>query len=386
MDTFLSSSDDSGQNSPQASSSPPFWAIAVTATVVVIALRIHLFLYGQRDNKSAEKADLPKPSEIVSLRIYPIKSCRGIEIKSCKVLKTGLELDRNWMFVDADSKEFLTIRSDPSMTLIDTTLSSDGNKDSQDWTTLTIAVHGTDARISIPCHPSGEWLTQNCTLQDVSIWGDQTDGWKYSDEINNIFTQFFNKDVWLIYKGPTPRLANGNADESLYGKKEAHFFADVMSLQVASQASMDDLNRRLKGKGQDGDLTVERFRPNIIIKGNEPWEEDRWKRVQIVTAENENANSDEEKKSGTPLDVLARCARCQVPNVNPDTAAKHKHEPWDTLMKFRRVDTGGVAKYKPCFGMLCMPVQEGWVSVGSELQVLETTEKHLYNTARFAEL
>lgn len=50
------------------------------------------------------------------------------------------------------------------------------------------------------------------------------------------------------------------------------------------------------------------------------------------------------------LDVVARCARCQVPNVDPETADKDEHEPWDTLVSYRRIDEG--MKWKPCFGML----------------------------------
>jgi len=49
-------------------------------------------------NKLGKKQDqkLPQPSEIVSLRIYPIKSCRGIIVNDAKLLRSGLELDRNW--------------------------------------------------------------------------------------------------------------------------------------------------------------------------------------------------------------------------------------------------------------------------------------------------
>lgn len=55
-------------------------------------------------------------------------------------------------------------------------------------------------------------------------------------------------------------------------------------------------------------------------------------------------------------------------------------------MKFRRVDKGGPAKYKPCFGMLCVPKATGQVRVGSTLEVLELTDKHLYNEAKFKDL
>ena len=75
-----------------------------------------------------------------------------------------------------------------------------------------------------------------------------------------------------------------------------------------------------------------------------------------------------------------------MPNVNPETADKNAKEPWNSLMKFRRIDTGGVAKYKPCFGMLAIPKDQGLVEVGGVLEVVETTEKHLYNTAKFEDL
>lgn len=112
-----------------------------------------------------------------------------------------------------------------------------------------------------------------------------------------------------------------------------------------------------------------------------PWEEDTWKRIRITTS-----MPAKEAIYKMDLDVVARCARCQVPNVNPDTAEKHPKQPWDMLMKFRRVDKGGPAKYKPCFGMLCVAKNEGVVQVGAKLEVLETTDKHLYNTTPFKDL
>lgn len=328
--------------------------------------------------KPARDPNLPELSEVVSLRIYPIKSCRGIEITDTRLKKTGLDLDRNWMFIDAKTREFLTIRSDPSMTLIDTGLSA--SQPNSRWDQLNIGIHDTDEHITIPCYPTQEWLSENTKLTTVEIWGAKTDGWEYSAEINAMFSRYFSKEVALVFKGPEPRMSGGNANPELYGKEVPHHFADVMSLQVASESSLRDLNERLRKNGQD-ELTIERFRPNIIIKGGEPWEEDRWKRVRINTIDH-----DREMLWRVELDVVARCARCQVPNVNPDTAEKHAHEPWDTLMKFRRVDKGGVAKYKPCFGMLCLPKNEGDIKVGSTFEVLEVTDNHLYCERKFEDL
>jgi uncharacterized protein YcbX len=324
---------------------------------------------------------LPPPTQIVSMRVYPIKSCRGIEVDETRLRKTGLLLDRNWMFISKPDRKFMTIRSNPKMTLIDTNIVE---KDKQ--THLEISVHGSpaDSRVTIPAFPTKEWLASNTTLTTVEIWEEPTDAYEYSPSINAIFTKFFNQDVALVYKGPQPRNINVNGRAELYGRAQEHHFADVMSLQIASEASLKDLNSRLEKSPNASDaLTIERFRPNIIVRGRDdhPWEEDTWKRVRITTN-----LPDREMLFKLDLDVVARCARCQVPNVNPDTAEKHAKEPWTELMKFRRVDEGGPAKYKPCFGMLCVPKNEGIVMVGSTLEVLETTDKHLYNTAPFKDL
>lgn len=351
----------------------------VTAVIMgVVSLWFYANYVFDEDAARAKTARKPAVStEIVSLRIYPIKSCRGIEVQSIRLHKTGLDLDRNWMFVDAKSRQFLTIRSDPTMTLIDTGLSGDNRGK---WTTLHVGIHDTENHVDVPCYPTSEWLEANTKLTKVEIWGEDTDAWEYNDDINSIFSEFFKKPVALVYKGPTPRIARGNASPELYGKEQEHHFADLMSLQVASEASLADLNSRLEAAGHD-QLTIERFRPNVIVKGTKPWDEDSWKKVRISTTDHER-----EALWRVHLDVLCHCARCQVPNVNPDTAEKHAHEPWDTLMKFRRIDQGGVAKYKPCFGMLCIPTSDGPVAVGGMLDVLERTDKHLYNTSKFEDL
>jgi uncharacterized protein YcbX len=309
-------------------------------------------------------------SEIVELRIYPIKSCRGIKVDRTALTRQGLDLDRRWMFVDEKKHEFITIRQKSQMTLIDTAISAD----SQD---LTISIRNTDKSVKVPARPTAQWLEANTKLQQVEIWGHQTDGYKYSDEINSVFTEFFGEKVSLVYKGPTPRICGGNGAAQFLGREESVNFPDVLPIQIASQSSLQELNSRLTKKGQDA-LTVERFRPNIIIKGDVPWSEDSWKIVRINGSSSFLGSIVGGNRDALDIDVVARCARCQVPNVDPDTGVKHKKEPWDTLMSYRRVDEG--MKYKPCFGMLCCPRNEGEIAVGMRFEVLETTDKHFYRT------
>ncbi|KAL2416713.1 hypothetical protein ABEF95_000405 [Exophiala dermatitidis] len=308
-------------------------------------------------------------SEITDLRIYPIKSCRGISVKSAKLTREGLELDRRWMFID-NSHKFITIRSKPQMTLINTSI---------DYETDSLVIQigdDRDKQVKVPIHPTQPWLEANTNLVSVDIWEYITDAYAYaSPEIKGLFSDFFGEPVDLVVKGPEPRICRGNGDPSILGRAEKINFPDMLPVQIASESSLKELNGRLKELGKK-EITIERFRPNIIIKGGEPWSEDSWKTVRIngdnslltsITGGNRNA---------IDLDVAARCARCTVPNVDPDTAEKDPHQPWDVLVSYRRVDPG--IKYKPCFGMLCCPRNEGNIEVGMRFEVTDVTKDHRF--------
>ncbi|KAL4810854.1 hypothetical protein BDV18DRAFT_128112 [Aspergillus unguis] len=336
-----------------------------------------------RSNSGISKSS-QKPSEILSLRVYPIKSCRGFETTSAKQCMTGLDLDRRWMLVDAATHVFLTIRQIPEMTLINTGVSEDGES-----LLLSVAGSGSEkgdeGRIAIPSHPDTAWLEENTTLaHDIKIWDTTTDGYVYNASVgvNQLFSKFLNRPVVLVYKGPTPRVLQGNGDPRVLGRVQNTNFPDVLPVLVASQASINELNTRLRSQGHE-EITIERFRPNIIIRGHEggAWIEDSWKTVRI--SDPHNPPVDEvalEKGDGAgeaiTYDIVARCGRCQVPNVDPVTAEKHRTQPWDTMMKYRRVDSG--LKYKPCFGMLGVPRMEGSIKVGMRFEVLEETTEHHY--------
>ncbi|KAJ5935194.1 hypothetical protein N7466_004741 [Penicillium verhagenii] len=322
-------------------------------------------------------------SEIVSLRMYPIKSCRGFEVHSTTLKEHGLDLDRRWMLVDATTNEFLTIRQIPNMTRINTGLSEDGKDlivtipSPESPTQQTNTDPNTAKTIRIPAHPTQEWLKTHTTIAPVKIWDNDTDGYIYNEEINAPFTAFMGRPVALVYKGPTPRVLKGNGAPKLLGRVQTTGFPDVFPILIASEASLAELNTRLSLKGVDP-ITVERFRPNIVVRGETAWSEDSWKLVRITAGNGSNASNKAMAQAPLDLDIVARCARCQVPNVDPDSANKHKKQPWDTLVSYRRVDEG--IKYKPCFGMLSAPRNEGIVEVGMRLEVLEETTEHRYIT------
>lgn len=296
-------------------------------------------------------------------------------------------------------RRFITIRDISELTLIDTAFaaasetspSAPSPSGTGDAENLVISIINTDKRVTVPARPTRVWLKENTDLLEVNIWEYDSDGYVYRDEINNVFTDFFKTPVKLVYKGPTPRILRGNGAPDVLGREESTNFPDVLPLQVANEASIRELNSRLREKGHS-EITIERFRPNIIVRGAttlssleddqapKAWSADYWKTVRILNHTGENKTGITGLlgvgDKGLEIDVQARCARCQVPNVDPDTAEKDTKKPWDTLVSYRRVDEG--IKWKPCFGMLSVPRNEGPIAVGMKFEVMETTEDHLH--------
>ncbi|KAH7116133.1 MOSC domain-containing protein [Dendryphion nanum] len=347
--------------------------------IIVLAFVLPVFTYiyvtgglGRRKNTTGP---LPAPTEITALYVHPIKSCYGISVPSAKLLPTGLDLAlyRQWMWVTYPNYEFLTIRHNAKMTLI-----RPYYDEKTDALTVTApAPNSADEtlKFSIPAHPSKEWLDKNTETHEAKIWNQSTPSRVYPTKLTAHFNEFFGKEVRLVYKASLyddPRPLRSNGAKEVLGREATTCFPDLMPLLVGNESSINELNNRVKAAESDNmSIDVRRFRPNILVKGDssDPWDEDRWKTLRITP---------KDIHGGSPLtfDITQRCARCHVPNVDPETAEKHKRQPWDTLMKYRRVDEG--IKYKPCFGMLCVPREAGELNVGDKLEVIEVTDKHRY--------
>lgn len=70
-----------------------------------------------------------RPPKIVidELWVFPVKSCKGIQVRCSLVTARGLQYDREWVVVDENGK-FLSQRSHPRMALIETLLNHAENK------------------------------------------------------------------------------------------------------------------------------------------------------------------------------------------------------------------------------------------------------------------
>ena len=81
-------------------------------------------------------------ARILSLHIYPIKSCAGIDLSESPIDRAGLAHDRRWMLIDG-SGQFMTQRQWPRMALIRTAIDDGALRVSApDMADLLIALDG----------------------------------------------------------------------------------------------------------------------------------------------------------------------------------------------------------------------------------------------------
>ncbi len=114
---------------------------------------------------------------------------------------------------------------------------------------------------------------------------------------------------------------------------------------LISEESLADLNRRLADP-----LPMNRFRPNLVVAGVEPYEEDRWERIEI---------------NGIGIRVVKPCARCVVTTTDQVTARRGK-EPLRTLATYREV--GG----KVMFGQNAVHERTGRLRLGGAVVVTDS--------------
>jgi uncharacterized protein len=255
-------------------------------------------------------------TRIARLFVYPIKSCAGVELAEAVLTETGFDLDRAWMVVDPQG-EFVTQRELPRMALIrpqlkhfEVVLRAPGM----------LALHLAIDAVEKP--------------MKVRVWGDDVAAYDMGDTAAQWFTDFLGRPLRLVRFDPEVRRLSPL--EWTAGQEVPNQFSDAFPLLVLGEGSLAELNRRLVAQGHEA-VGVERFRPNIVLAGLEPHDEDRLDVLRIAT--------------GGATAVLLRpakpCPRCPIPNIDPATA-RIDPQVSDTLQAYRANERVGGAV---AFGM-----------------------------------
>ncbi|HUG23803.1 MOSC domain-containing protein [Piscinibacter sp.] len=239
---------------------------------------------------------------IAGLHVYPVKSCAGVALAESLLVETGLEFDRLWMVVDARGR-FVTQRELPRMALIRPTLKAG---DVMLRAPGMLALHLAFDAVEKPCR--------------VRVWKDEVAAYDMGDLAAQWFSDFLGQPVRLARFDPEQRRLS---NRKWTGDVEAeNAFSDGYPILVVSTAGLDELNRRLVEAGHEA-VTMERFRPNLVLDGLEANGEDHLDEVAFDTPQ-----------GAVRLRLVKPCSRCPIPDVNPLTA-ETGHAVSDALAAYR---------------------------------------------------
>ena len=260
---------------------------------------------------------------VAKLLRYPVKSVGGETLTKGIILPEGLEHDRRWMIVDSSGK-FLTQRKHYKMALIKARII-------ENHLYLTIPNQSTQMLE----------LTSNKGWREVSVWKDKVKSLVVDEYTDDLLSEYLGIQCHLVVMADDePRKINDPAGEGTVS------FADAFPYLLIGTSSLDKLNAKLAQS-----VSMENFRPNIVINTTKPNEEDDWYEIQIGEVRFRN---------------VKLCSRCILVTVNPETGERYDlREPLRTLSSYRKVETGEIM-----FGCNLLALNSGVIHNGDEVNVL----------------
>lgn len=260
--------------------------------------------------------------QLSQLYIHPLKSCRGIAVSQAEVSPQGLVHDRVWLLVRPDGSQ-ITARTHHRLVLVEVAQLPDG-----DWQFQAPGAGTLTTRSQLFTRPQRAQVWKS---EFTALGGDAAaDAW---------FSAWLGEPLQLLWLGTSTRRFRDS--------EQPLSFADGAPFLLIGEASLDDLNQRLATP-----VSMRQFRPNLVVQGAFPFEEDEWQRLRIGEVE---------------FEVVSRSTRCIFTTIDPHTAQPHvEKQPLATLMGYRRMPEG------VCFGVNLVARSSGSVQLGDAVEVLSS--------------
>jgi hypothetical protein len=290
---------------------------------------------------------------VKSLHIYPIKSCRGIEVTTLNFGVRGPRFDREWMIVDRVTGKFLSQREIPALTKVIPRISENSLSLRIGIPQLNDRLAELEISLAIDSDPNPSDRPSNLPRKlpdepashpiEVSVW--ESRGPMAVEEataVSQAFSDFVQRPVRFV------RMAKNyqRRMKSKYGFQDRSLsFVDDMPTLLVSMSSLRDLNVRLPEP-----IAIDQFRPNIVIDDApgisaklSAFAEDHWQQIHI----------------GQMLfDATKSCTRCIIVTTNQHTAERNP-EVLKVLASYRRDENSKVV-----FGRYLVHGQNGVLRVG----------------------
>lgn len=233
--------------------------------------------------------------------------------------------------------------------------------------------------LKIPLEPD---ISDLSTIE-VDLYTSKALAYRMPDAYNSWFSSCLGFETVLVYVGDAKRPVLGTMSPHVQkqqqqkkgwlssvtnyitgSEEDPHWltFTCVASYLITTEASLKDVSSRL---GPGVEMDNRRFRPNITIDGDEPFDEDFWGEIAVNGPE------------GPRFQMTGNCGRCVSINVDYETGRKGAGEAGSalkTMMRDRRVDKGN--KWSPVFGRYGFLEQEkGEIRVGDEVAITKRMDE-----------
>lgn len=259
--------------------------------------------------------------QLTGLNVYPVKSCAGLAVDAWEVDDLGFRYDRRWMLVTPRG-QFLTQREYPGLAPVRPLIRPP-------HLVLNAAGH---PELVTPLAPMGGRPVA------TRVWDDPLSVVAPDPGADAWFSDVLGTECVLVYF-PESTIREVNRDYAPRGGRTG--FSDGFPFLLIGEASLADLNARLAAP-----LPINRFRPNLVVSGADPFAEDAWRSIRI---------------GGIPMEVVKPCARCITTTTDQATGRRNGDEPLKTLATFRRQNN------KVMFGQNVVHYGTGVLRMGDEV-------------------
>lgn len=235
-------------------------------------------------------------AELTGIYIYPVKSLQGTRLEEATITNGRIPGDREWLLLD-ETGQFMDMRTYRQMARLRPEITADG-----------LIVHG---HAQAPLEVRRPEVTRD-NVQFVPLWRRAAPVAHVSEEADAWFTTELGVDATLMsFVREVPGL-----DVPWY--EESSSLQDATPFHLVSEDSLADLNGRMASP-----IPANRFRPNVVVKGAEPYAEDHWQRLSIGEMR---------------FRWVKPCTRCVATTTDQVTGERLTQEPLRTLAKYRRLD------------------------------------------------
>lgn len=277
---------------------------------------------------------------VTELCVYPLKSGRAVKLQEAQVKAKGFLWDREMMLVSGTGKS-ITQRQFPILAKVQVQIVESN-------ITLKLQDRAFPA-LTFPATLGGR-------LIEVEIWRDRILAIDQGDEVAQWFHQLLDLTADRVCRlvRQSPEHTRCLSRKYPQDEEQPVGFADNSPVMLTATASLAELNQRIVETylSQSQAISMNRFRPNIVIETTEPFIEDSWSLIQIGNIQ---------------FKMAKPCSRCIITTIDQKQGQKNQlKEPLNTLETFRQLSEKGVM-----FGVNMIPQNEGIIRIGDRLRVLK---------------